>query len=486
MNAEELASISVHYKSDGWQDAAAEAMYSQGALLVLGAFSPEECTEAREAFGRDLKRALQASHNTTFKKSKNVDGTIPVQCETARMQLLQTADGDVPAAWPEATPLGPPGKGMATTLGLAQGEFAWKLRLSEQLRSIFSVLHACPAEEMCVGSDQPFFTANSKGADGAEQGRAENVFWMHADQNKFAGVSGVLPSFQGVAYVNASDTEHNSTTVLQLCSHADGTYDTLMNDPIMKSGKGHFGRVQAMSGTEQREELLQRAHASARRVPAPAGSVLVWDSRVLHQGWQGGQRLAMPVVWEPLERRDTKALARKMAAAIAGVPTTHWASLGLWHPMVRLGKQPIPQPEYIPHQPQATVLPVGLPPSWALDVGVGGSSSAAVSAGAASASAGSAQASSALFKTQEAAEYIATVACNAAKKQSPIHLARLKAALSALHSGASPEAVVKAGKSVSCKTTEATDQEGHTLANASRAVVELLSPLLRQEVAEAL
>ena len=71
--------------------------------------------------------------------------------------------------------------------------------------------------------------------------------------------------------------------------------------------------------------------AKAGRVPIRAGSMIVWNSRTIHQGWSHGPRLAFPVCLEPRERRDKEALARKVECVKLGLPTTHWASLGLPH-----------------------------------------------------------------------------------------------------------------------------------------------------------
>ncbi len=490
MSTEEVKQISVQYGSPGWEAALFEVMDIHGAVLVLGAFSQSELDSARAAFGRDLKRALAAwQPDDSQVSSKTASQEVPAECMTMRKQLLELDDGSVPASWPPATPLGPPGKGMATTFGLAQGEFAWTMRLSDQMRGVFALLHECAPEEMCVGTDQPFFTAADIGPDGQPLGRSENAFWMHADQNKHAGVSGILPSYQGVAYVSGSDSDTASTTVLQLRSHNDGTYDTLMEDPTMKSCKGHFGKVEAMVEGEAKDAIVRCAHKNARRVPAPAGSILLWNSKVLHQGWQGGSRLAMPVVWEPRDRRDSKALARKLAAVVAGVPTTHWASLGLWHPMVRLGRQKIPQPECIPHQPRSTVLPAAIPTSWALQQSLHSSGSLASThsagdaAGASSASPMASGAGGAHRLDQKAAEYIATVACNAAKKVSPVHLRRLQAALACFSAGGSTDSIVAAGKAISGKAQE---DKGHTLAKASREVADLLKTVIQADIADAL
>lgn len=70
-----------------------------------------------------------------------------------------------------------------------------------------------------------------------------------------------------------------------------------------------------------------------RRVRMPAGAMLLFSSRTTHQGWSEGERLAVPVCWEPKEHRSDEALERKKKAVLTGVSTTHWASLGITHPM---------------------------------------------------------------------------------------------------------------------------------------------------------
>lgn len=70
---------------------------------------------------------------------------------------------------------------------------------------------------------------------------------------------------------------------------------------------------------------------NARRVTAPAGSLVVWSSKVTHQGWAGGPRLAQTICWEPRFRRSEETRRRKMLLAALGLPSTHWASLGQPH-----------------------------------------------------------------------------------------------------------------------------------------------------------
>merc|ERR1712216_818659 len=86
-----------------------------------------------------------------------------------------------------------------------------------------------------------------------------------------------------------------------------------------------------------RDELAAQAIAGTRRVPCPAGSLLLWDSRTIHQGWAGGPRLAQPVCWEPRDRQehDLSVLRRKIYMCAAGVPSSHSSCEGRVHGMVK-------------------------------------------------------------------------------------------------------------------------------------------------------
>merc|ERR1712110_858385 len=69
----------------------------------------------------------------------------------------------------------------------------------------------------------------------------------------------------------------------------------------------------------------------ARRIPVPAGGLLIFTSRTTHQGFSSGPRLAQPLCWEPRNRRDEVMRERKLRLAALGLPSTHWASLALPH-----------------------------------------------------------------------------------------------------------------------------------------------------------
>lgn len=165
----------------------------------------------------------------------------------------------------------------------------------------------------------------------------ENRQWLHVDQNHCSGLTHLC--FQGVLYVWPSTEERSSTTALFPGSHTD-VFDLLMSDGAAKSkGSREHGsqsvQVNSLWDCHEREALAEAACRCTKRVPCPAGSLLLWDSRTLHQGWAGGPRLAQPVCWEPRDRRDAAARLRKLYYCAAGVATSHSPSEGRLHGMAR-------------------------------------------------------------------------------------------------------------------------------------------------------
>jgi len=70
----------------------------------------------------------------------------------------------------------------------------------------------------------------------------------------------------------------------------------------------------------------------ARRIPVPAGGMLLWSSRTTHQGYPSGPRSALPVSMKPKSVREHCAHMRKKEPCKNGMLSTHWASLALNHP----------------------------------------------------------------------------------------------------------------------------------------------------------
>eukprot|EP00415_Alexandrium_ostenfeldii_P002779 UN2779 len=94
--------------------------------------------------------------------------------------------------------------------------------------------------------------------------------------------------------------------------------------------------MEFMQPGDDRDRLIRGWADHARRVPMPAGGLLLWNSKLFHQSWIGGPRIAQPLCWEPRSRRDEDARERKLRLAALGLPSTHWASLGFPHTLSKL------------------------------------------------------------------------------------------------------------------------------------------------------
>merc|ERR1719277_1598794 len=111
----------------------------------------------------------------------------------------------------------------------------------------------------------------------------------------------------------------------------------MMADPniVARGREGtHWTPLRSVAGSHLVSSLQDAWFEGAGRIPVPRGGLFLWSSKTLHQGWSGGPRLAQPVCWEPSGRRDDAALDRKMRLAALGLPSTHWASLGIPHTLV--------------------------------------------------------------------------------------------------------------------------------------------------------
>lgn len=187
--------------------------------------------------------------------------------------------------------------------------------------------------ELATGTDVVFWSAMDSEA------ATNNQQWLHVDQNHRSGLTHLCA--QGVLYIWPSTGEHASTTALWPGSHLEPFQRLMRDGHAIQKGRKALGsqsvRINCLKDYTERASLAEQAIAGTKRVPCPAGSLLLWDSRTIHQGWAGGPRLAQPVCWEPKSRRDEKARLRKLYCCAAGVATSHSSSEGRVHGMARVG-----------------------------------------------------------------------------------------------------------------------------------------------------
>lgn len=293
-------------------------MAQYGVAIVTNILSEEECVALEQLMAQDVLEI--------------VDMDAAQQCGggVAAEALRLGREGSV-LQLPVATSVMLGDKERCQLRGHPHGRFAWAARRNERVRRVYEVLHGTAA--LVSSCDNTFF------APGLAKERDKNPSWGHVDYNSNDSTGEVQADwevYQGLLYVWPSISTHASTTVVWPGSHKE-TYQQLMEDPkmIAKGSKGnHFCPVYAMKDGAAKDAVCGGWHEHGRRATVPAGGLLLWNSRTVHQGWSGGPRLAQPLCWEPVDRRDERARDRKLRMAALGLPSTHWASLGCPHYLV--------------------------------------------------------------------------------------------------------------------------------------------------------
>jgi hypothetical protein len=188
------------------------------------------------------------------------------------------------------------GTKFASEFGLPQGRLAWAVRTCPEVRSVYTAIFG--TNDLCVGCDNVFFN-NQKCDVEKDDNRLTNL-WPHADQNLHKLPAGDYECYQGVLYIWPSDLDSSATVVWP--GSYKSYYPVLMNDQRWKN-KGHFCTL----ARKDVNTFVQHA----RRIPVARGGVLLWNSKTIHQGWPNGPRLAVPICFEPKERRSIEAFNSK-------------------------------------------------------------------------------------------------------------------------------------------------------------------------------
>jgi ectoine hydroxylase-related dioxygenase (phytanoyl-CoA dioxygenase family) len=199
--------------------------------------------------------------------------------------------------------------------GMAHGKFSWFCRLHPRVRASFAAAYG--DAQLSVSLDGALYTEKQ------QKPLKATAVWPHVDYNPLAG--GSQPGYQGLLYITDCQAETSTTTALLRGSH-QGPVADMMSFPA--SG----ARYVELISMERSAELLAAWRAGARRVPTPAGALLIWHERTAHQGCPGrDSRLVQPVAYEPRALVSEEARRRREWMLALGLPSTHSASAAQLH-----------------------------------------------------------------------------------------------------------------------------------------------------------
>eukprot|EP01060_Flectonema_neradi_P032112 TRINITY_DN5044_c0_g1_i1.p1 TRINITY_DN5044_c0_g1~~TRINITY_DN5044_c0_g1_i1.p1 ORF type:complete len:463 (+),score=65.01 TRINITY_DN5044_c0_g1_i1:110-1390(+) len=276
-----------------------------GMAIVTDVTCPRDTAILEELFKTDLEALGSASAHPSN----------PTSVQKAYERLKTEG----PSAWPQHTLFNDK---FSYKRGLEQGSYAWACRTHPNVKKAFEIIYG--TEDLVCSMDAIFFNPKDPGHE-----TSEDRYWAHADLNTHIR-GGSDSCIQGILYTWSSEDPDASTTVIWPGSHKE-VFDSLMSDSSAIESRSHFVTHLKVQDSAVRDSLLKGGHAKLQRVPVPAGSLLLWDSRTSHQGWAAGRRLAQPVCYQPTHLRFGDAYLRKLWITAAGLLSNHWATIGKVH-----------------------------------------------------------------------------------------------------------------------------------------------------------
>lgn len=334
-------------QQDGFRDALT-SLTRHGFVVINDVLSQDDVVLATRRFGDDLMGIID-----TAALAENPSPAVH-EC-FGRLRSGEEERGLVAESWPATSH---PPKFHPNNHGLAQGSCVWGVRGNERVRRVYAALYGegvgapgVDVDDLCGSMDMVFHhprRSAERSGGGGGRSASDAPLWPHCDHNPLLdeGQTRDWRVYQGVVSLWDSTDDHAATTVVWPGSHLQ-VYNALVAHAAPTINH-HYVELSALhntlpppAGVDRRAWAADRQRRAnwyrerfcqeGRRVPLRAGSLLLWDSRTVHQGWGPGERLAVPVCFEPKARRSQQALNRKMRLAAGGLPSTHWASLGLPH-----------------------------------------------------------------------------------------------------------------------------------------------------------
>lgn len=199
---------------------------------------------------------------------------------------------------------------------VGHSQWVWNLRQHPQIIKIFSHFWQCLPEDLLVSFDAvsihfpPEITQI-----GQFQQDANN--WYHVDQSSEKVGFHCLQS-----YINLYDTQEGDCTL----SFLEGSH--LYHQDFFQ----HYQKKVTKDWYQfSSEELTFFSHCPEKAVLSPAGSLVLWDSRLVHQGILCSQDRGKPniravvyICMTPRHKASEKQLRKKQTAFEQMRMTTHW------------------------------------------------------------------------------------------------------------------------------------------------------------------
>lgn len=174
-----------------------------------------------------------------------------------------------PKSWQEIQSLQPDGGMLFHKYNAGHSQHMWNLRQNSQILSIWSTLLECSYLEMLVSFDGFSFLLPPE--ETHDNWHSDNEIWYHLDQSLYSVEQDGFQSF-----VTAYDMDENDATIRFFeKSH-------LLTQKFVDT----FGYISDTDWVPFHYEHVQwwKQQCSESAIKCPAGSLVIWDSRLVHYG----------------------------------------------------------------------------------------------------------------------------------------------------------------------------------------------------------
>ena len=186
---------------------------------------------------------------------------------------------DVKESWSQFSKLYPMHSMLIQHWGIGHSQFIWDIRQNEKVVDIFAQFWKCPKEALQVSFDGASFSCPPEGTN---RGWNRDHTWYHTDQSYTNSAFRTLQSWITGLDVNEGD----ATLAIMEKSHH---YHKECGDQFKLVDKDNWHKL-----TAAEEDFYVSKGCAYKYIKAPKGSLVLWDSRLIHCGVEPSKSRLLP------------------------------------------------------------------------------------------------------------------------------------------------------------------------------------------------
>jgi hypothetical protein len=254
-----------------------------------------------------------------------------IECDNAKNGMWDTlehmtCDWDIPIlrddpeTWKEIRKLSPYHDMLLHNYEIGHAQFIWDIRQNEKIVDVFSRIWRTHKEDLLVSFDGLSISLPPEFTLFGWQEDQDDPMWLHTDQSFTRNEFECVQSF----FTPYEVREKDATFVFLEKSHL---YHSRFRETFNITSKRNYCRL-----NDDDVRFYKQLGCEEKRISCPAGSLILWDSRLIHSGGNAfrsrnkkNTRCAIYLCYYPLVASTEEYLSRKRYAFENKIMTNHYA-----------------------------------------------------------------------------------------------------------------------------------------------------------------